>query len=59
MTTVNNLIAALKCLEEKDLGDEWVNAEHDIIYLPGKPDMVEMEEWCHWNSECDCWAVFT
>lgn len=59
MTTVNNLLAALKYLEEKGLGDEWVHGEHDIIYLPGTQDMVEMEEWGHWDSECDCWGIFT
>lgn len=37
MTPVNNLLAALKYLEEKGLG----------------------EEGSHWDSECDCWAIYT
>jgi diadenosine tetraphosphatase ApaH/serine/threonine PP2A family protein phosphatase len=59
MANLSNLHKVLAVLDGMGLGDEYVCAEHDIIYLPlhDRSEVTEAEFkiledlGCHWDSE--------
>jgi hypothetical protein len=57
--TVNELLKIAEILQENGKGIQYVSADHDCIYFPGSEDLVEMEEYCHWDSHFGCWCAFT
>jgi hypothetical protein len=59
MSTVKSLLQALQFLDDRGFGDEWLAADHDVIYLPGSREFTEMEEFSHWSEEYDSWIIYT
>lgn len=57
--TINDLLKIIEILKENNEGMKFVAAESDCIYFPGDKDLIEMEEYCHWDSYYDCWCAFT
>jgi hypothetical protein len=59
MPNLSKLSKVLAVLDGKGLGDEYVCAEHDIIYLPifDRGEVTEAESktledlGCHWDGE--------
>ena len=59
MPNLSKLSKVLTMLEGKGLGNEYVCAEHDIIYLPitDRSEVTEAESkiledlGCHWDGE--------
>ena len=66
MSQIKEIIQGLQILSRYRLQNDWIAAEHDIIYGPDLKEDVTPEDakqlenlgW-FFDEEFDCWAVFT
>ena len=65
MAQVAQIREVLQMIEARGGGNEWLSAEHDVIYLPTfeSKDDPEAERLtalgCHWDGAAGSWAMFT
>jgi hypothetical protein len=62
MTTVTDLKKILEILEAHDMGDELVQADHDVIYIPGAEQGTDFAEkldaaGAFYDESEDWWVV--
>lgn len=67
MTTVNKMIAILKLLEQAGMGEETIESDHDVIFLPIHDEHPVHDDFenrlteagAFYSDEYSCWIVFT
>lgn len=65
MPSVTRMKELLEVFEKKGLGDSWLSADHEVIYLPGEqddPELVALAEGTgplFWDEDVESWATFT
>ena len=64
MGQITGLHEVLAIAIARGLGENWISAEHDVIYLPfdaeDDPDAERLKALgCHWDGSVDSWAMFT
>lgn len=62
MTTVADLKKVLEILVSHDMGEETIQADHDVIYIPGAEQGTDFAEkleaaGAFFDESNDCWVV--